>query len=236
MNEPIVFLPGMMSDARLFAPQIDSLSRDRAVMVAPITGGERIEEIASGLLSVVPDKFALAGHAMGGIVAMEIYRRAPDRITRIALLDTTPLSETPERAAEREPRIVRVKAGKLDDVMREEMKPSYLGPSPYRQEILQLCAEMAEGLGPEVFIRQSRALQRRRDHQPTLRKIKCPALVLCGEHDVLMPIERHQFMAELIPYATLKVVGSAGHLPTLEQPALTTDLIRDWLKQPWVLQ
>jgi len=234
--EPIVFLPGMMCDARLFAPQLDALSRERSVMVAPTCVGERMEEIASNTLSAAPAKFALAGLSLGGIVAMEIYRRAPERVTRLALLDTNPMAETPERAAAREPQIVKVKAGQLREVMRDEMKPQYLAHGPYRQEILNLCMDMAEALGPEVFIRQSRALQRRRDQQATLRKIKCPALIMCGEDDKLCTPERHRFMAEMIPYSVFKVVGGAGHLPTLEQPRLTTDLLRDWLTQPLVLQ
>ncbi|MEO1705971.1 MAG: alpha/beta fold hydrolase [Pseudomonadota bacterium] len=234
--EPIVFLPGMMCDARLFGPQLETLSRERPIMVAPMSGGDRIEELAAAVLAGAPETFALAGLSMGGIVAMEMVRRAPERVTRIALLDTNALSETPERAAEREPQIVRVRAGGLTEVMRDEMKPQYLAQGPRRPEILRLCMDMAEALGPDVFVAQSRALQRRRDQQSTLRKIKCPALVMCGEHDSLCTPERHKFMAELIPYATLKIIGGAGHLPTLEQPDLTTSLLRDWLKQPFVLQ
>ena len=105
-HEPLVLLPGMMCDARLFGPQIAELSADMAVMVAPVTQGERIEEIASGLLDLLPKRFALAGLSMGGIVAMELLRRAPDRISRIALMDTNPLAETPVIAANRGPRIV----------------------------------------------------------------------------------------------------------------------------------
>ncbi|MCH2075602.1 MAG: alpha/beta fold hydrolase [Rhodobacteraceae bacterium] len=236
MTEPIVFLPGMMCDARLFAPQLDALSRERAIMVAPTCVGDRIEEIASNVLTSAPAKFALAGLSMGGIVAMEVYRRAPERVTRIALMSTNPMAELPDRAAAREPQIVKVKAGRLPEVMADEMKPQYLAQGPYRQEILNLCMDMAEALGPDVFIRQSRALQRRRDQQATLRKIKCPALVLCGEHDQLCPPERHQFMAELIPYSIFKVIGGAGHLPTLEQATVVNDLMREWLRQPLVLQ
>ena len=235
MSEPLVLLPGMMCDARLFGPQIAELSADTAVMVAPITQGERIEEIASSLLDLLPKRFALAGLSMGGIVAMELLRRAPDRITRIALMDTNPLAETPVIAANREPQIVKVRSGRMLEVMRDEMKPNYLAPGSQRADVLELVMDMAETLGAEVFIRQSRALQRRRDQQAILRKCKVPALILCGAHDQLCPVKRHTFMAELIPYAKLVVLENAGHLPTLEQPAETTAALRDWMRQPLVL-
>lgn len=231
MKEPLVLLPAMMCDARLFGPQIAELSCDTAVMVAPITAGERIEEIASGLLDQLPKRFALAGLSMGGIVAMEILRRAPDRVTRIALMDTNPLAETPVIAANREPQIVKVRSGRLMEVMREEMKPNYLAPGPYRGEVLALVMEMARTLGPEVFIRQSRALQRRKDQQATLRKCRVPALVLCGAHDALCPPKRHEFIAELMETAQLCVLEHSGHLPTLEQPDETTAALRAWMQR-----
>lgn len=236
MAEPLVLLPGLMCDARLFGPQIAALSSDTAVMVGPITQGERVEEIASGLLDQLPGRFALAGLSMGGIVAMEILRRAPDRVTRIALMDTNPLAETPQVAAAREPQIVAARTGRMLDVMREEMKPNYLAPGPHQQAVLDLVMDMADALGPEIFVRQSRALQRRRDQQSTLRKCKVPALVLCGAHDALCPVKRHEFMSELIPYATLCVLPNAGHLPTLEQPDETTQALRDWMGLPLVLR
>jgi pimeloyl-ACP methyl ester carboxylesterase len=232
MVEPLVFLPGMMCDARLFGPQIAALSPEFSVMVCPVTRGERIEEIASALLDDLPSRFALAGLSMGGIVAMEILRRAPGRVTRLALMDTNPLAETPQIAAAREPQIVKARAGRLLDVMRDEMKPHYLAPGPYRGEILKLVMDMADSLGPESFVRQSRALQRRRDQQATLRKCKVPTLILCGAHDALCPIKRHTFMAELIQGAELLVLDDAGHLPTLEMPDDTTAALRRWMQQP----
>ena len=236
MAEPLVLLPGMMCDARLFAPQINDLSRDTAVMVAPITQGERVEEIASGLLDVLPARFALAGLSMGGIVAMELLRRAPERITRIALMDTNPLAETPQSAAAYEPMIIGARAGRLDEVLRGFMRADFLAPGPQRLAVLNQVFEMGRDLGPEVLIRQVRALQRRRDQQATLRKCKVPALILCGAHDRLTSPKRHAFMAELMPSARLEVIEDAGHLPTLETPEAVTEALRRWRVQPFVLQ
>ncbi|MCF3596023.1 alpha/beta hydrolase [Rhodobacteraceae bacterium LMO-12] len=236
MSDPLVLVPGMMCDARLYGPQIEALSREMNIMVACATQGERIEEIASDILMSCPQKFALAGLSMGGIIAMEILRRAPERVTRIALMDTNAQAETPQTSAGYEPMIVGVKAGKLDEVMRGFLKPDYLAPGPGRVKVLGMMAEMTRDLGAEVFLRQVRALQRRRDQQATLRKIKVPALVMCGAHDRLTPVKRHEFMAELIPYAKLHIVEDAGHVPTLEAPEEVTDTLRTWMRQPFVLQ
>jgi len=232
MTDPLVFLPGLMCDARLFAPQIAALSSQTAVTVAPITKGERVEEIASHVLSLLPNRFALCGLSMGGIVAMEVLRRAPERVTRLALMDTNPLAETPQVASSREPQIVRARSGRLEEVIRDEMKPNYLAPGPKRADVMAVVMDMARDLGPEVFVSQSRALQRRRDQQATLSKCKVPTLILCGAHDQLCPLRRHTFMAELIEGAELVVLEDAGHLPPLEQPEETTLALRKWLDLP----
>ena len=216
--EPLVLLPGMMCDARLFGPQINAFSHERAVMVAPMNAHDTVAALAADVLAAAPARFALAGLSMGGIVAMEVIRRAPDRVTRLALLDTNALSEAPEVAARREPQIAAARAGWLTQVMRDEMKPNYLAPGPGRGPVLDLVLDMATALGPEVFVAQSRALQTRPDQQETLRGVSIPALILCGEHDTLCPVSRHELMARLMPHATLTVVPDAGHLPTLEQP------------------
>ena len=101
--------------------------------------------------------------------------------------------------------------------------------------MLSVRQEMGLALGPQVFERQSRALQRRRDQQSTLRKCKVPTMVLCGEEDRLTPLKRHSFMAELIPNAELRVIEAAGHLPTLEQPEAVTQALREWLAMPLIL-
>ncbi len=227
-NDPLLLIPGMMCDARLFSPQIAAFSADRMVAVAPIAGGT-IGEIAQSILATAPSKFALAGLSMGGIVAMEMWAQAPERISRIAFLDTNPKAEHPDFAARREPQIIAAQTGELRRVMRDEMKPNYLADGPNQGAILDLCMAMAERLGPDVFVAQSRALQTRPDQQETLRSITVPALVLCGVADALCPLHRHELMADLIPDATLTTINGAGHLPTLEQPELTNKALELWL-------
>lgn len=236
MQEPLVLLPGMMCDSRLFAPQLAVLSREYPVTVAPLAPGERLEEIAAHLLKLLPEKFALAGMSMGGILAMEILRRAPDRVARVALIATNALSETPQSATAYEPLIIKARAGKLEEALRQMMRPEFLAPGPQRMTILNSFVQMGMEHGPETFVRLLRALQRRRDQQAVLRRCKCPALLLVGQDDGLTPVKRHQLMAELIPYAELKVIPEAGHMLTLEQPEAVTEALRQWMHQPYVLR
>jgi pimeloyl-ACP methyl ester carboxylesterase len=198
--------------------------------LAPITAHDTIEALAADILRHAPIRFALAGLSMGGIVAMEIVAQAPDRVTRLALLDTNPRAEAEEVRTRREPQIAKARAGRLRDVMRDEMKPNYLAEGPRRQDILDLCMEMALALGPEVFERQSRALARRPDQQETLARVAVPSLVLMGEHDILCPRDRHELMHALIPGSRLEIVEGAGHLPTLERPEATNAAIARWLE------
>jgi len=230
--EPLVFLPGLMCDARLFRPQIDVMSRDRAVTVAPISSGERIEEIASGLLDQLPHRFALAGLSMGGVVALELIRRAPERVSRLCLMATDAQADTPQIAAGREDLIVAARSGRLEEAMRRVVGSDTLAPGPQRIPILNNLLSMAMDLGPELFVRQMRALQRRPDQQGTLRRIKVPTLILCGSHDTLTPVRKHAFMADLIPSSVLQTIENAGHLPTLETPNVVIDALRNWLSVP----
>ena len=227
--DPLVVLPDMMCDARLFAPQIDGLSHDRAVMVGPVHLGERVEEIASMILDMAPRRFALCGHGFGGTVALEILRRAPTRVSRLCLIATNPMGETPVRAAEREPQIIAARTGRLEQVIREELIPELLAETPFKAHIFDMMVDMALSLGPDVFVRQSRALQKRRDYQRSLALIKCPCLVLCGAEDRITPLQRQEFIAELIERAELVVIENAGHIPTLEQPEATISALRHWL-------
>ena len=231
MKEPLVFLPGMMCDARLFAPQLAAFSHQRTVIVSPLVNHDSIELLAEEVLATAPEKFALLGLSMGGIVAMEVIRQAPKRILRLAMLDTNPLTELPEVSVNREPQIKAVGQGKLRSIMRDEMKPNYLSDGPDKATILDLCMAMAETLGTKVFVRQSRALQTRPDQQDNLTEVTVPTLVLCGRDDRLCPLERHILMRDLVPGAKLSIIENASHLPTLENSDDTNKAISQWLNQ-----
>jgi len=227
---PLVLIPGMMCDARLWGG-LPAAVHPREVGHALPVGADSIEALAEALLRDAPARFALAGLSMGGIVAMEVLRQAPDRVERLALLDTNPLAETPHVRARRGPQIARVLAGGLAQVMRDEMKPLYLADTPHRAAILDLCMDMALTLGPAVFADQSRALAGRPDQTATLAAFKGPALVLMGEHDILCPRSRHDVMHALMPQSRLVIIPGAGHLPTLERPFETTAALRRWLEE-----
>ena len=173
---------------------------------------------------------------MGGMVAMELLRRAPERVTRVAFINTNAQSDTPEVAAQREPNIIAARSGRLRDVIRTEMNPAWLSPGPYRNDIFAMMSEMAEELGANVYVKQCRAQQRRKDQQDVMRRIKQPTLVMCGDHDGQNTVRRHEFLAELIPYARLEIIPNAGHVPPLENPDAVTDALRAWLRQPLVLR
>lgn len=226
MSTQLIFLPGMMCDERLFAPQIAELGGLNLMF-----GREdnSVEAMATRLLQT-PGKLALVGLSMGGIVAMEMLRQAPDRIERIALLDTNPLAEKPEVKARRVPQMQAVRDGRLSDVMQRELIPNYLTEGPKKQDLSDLCLDMALKEGDDVFLNQSEALRDRPDQTDTLREFQGTALVLCGRDDALCPISRHELMHDLLSQSTLTIIEGAGHLPTLEQPSQTTAALRRWLE------
>ncbi len=236
MADPLVMIPGLMADARLFLPQIVQLGGQRAIHIALPTTGDTVEQMSEAILAGLPEKFALLGHGLGGDVALDIIRRVPDRVSRIVLMATDPLAEAPQTAAARESRMVAARAGRLVEAMREEIPASSLADSEWRGEIVALIRDMAIGLGEGVFIRQSRALQRRPDQQKTMRRVKLPALVIAGELDTLVPMRRLEFTANLMPFGKLQVIAGAGHLASLEQPEAVSDVLATFLAGPVMLR
>lgn len=159
-----------------------------------------------------------------------------ERVTRVVLISTPPLSETPQAAAGREARIVAARSGRLQGAMQEEIPLTALADTEWRGEVMALMQDMALGLGEGVFLRQSRAMQRRPDQQKTMRRIKIPALIMGGEADTLLPVKRQEFTAGLMPYGKMSVIEGAGHVPSLEQPDLVSTAIEAFLNGPVLLR
>jgi pimeloyl-ACP methyl ester carboxylesterase len=227
---PLVLIPGMMCDARMWGG-IPAALFPRAVAHFIPSEADTMADLARILLRDAPPCFALAGLSMGGILAMEVVAQAPERVARLALLDTNPRAELPDVQARRDPQIVRALSGGLRSVIRDEMKPNYLAQGQGQKAILDLCLDMALSLGPMVFARQSRALRDRMDRQEALAAFKGPALVLMGAEDRLCPRDRHDVMHALMPQSRLVIIEGAGHLPTLERPVETTSALRRWLEE-----
>ncbi len=227
---PLVLMPGMMCDARMWG-DLPAVLEPRMIHHALPIEGETMAQMASAILRNAPSRFALAGLSFGGIVAMEILAQAPERVERLALCDTNPCAELPEVRERRGPQIDRALSGGLEGVMRDEMKPNYLAQGEGQDQILQLCMDMALLMGPEIFRRQSLALRDRIDRQGVLTKFKGPALVLMGEYDQLCPRNRHELMHSLMPQSDFVVVPGAGHLPTLERPRETAVAMRRWMEE-----
>lgn len=225
----LVLLPGMMCDERLFQPQTDAFP-DSVVFTS--TNRQTITQMAQDALDAAPAQFDLLGLSMGGIVAMEVVRLAPNRVRRLALLDTNHRAEKDDVKAMRGPQIETAEQGGMMDIMRDIMAPKYLAiGGPNNAALIAQCLAMANDLGAAAFINQSHALRDRSDQTETLRKVDCPALVLCGIQDRLCPVLTHQTMADLIPHATLEIIDDAGHLPTLEKPSQTNAAIARWLER-----
>lgn len=236
MNDPLILIPGLMCDARAFLPQIMALSKGRTITIALPTPGATVEEISARILDGAPKKFVLVGQGLGGDVALDLVRRAADRVTRIVLLSTDPLAEAPQIAAAREARMVAARAGRLAEAMADEVPLSALAEGPQRQGVYTTLQAMAQDLGPEVFIAQSRALQRRPDQQKTLRRATLPALILAGEDDRLVPLRRQELVAGLMPFAKLVTIPGASHMAPLEQPQAVTEALEEFLAGPLLLR
>ena len=229
---PLVLLPGSLCDARLFGPLIRVLQR-RPVRVGNIGGAASIATIAQAVLRNAPPRFALAGLSMGGIVAFEIWRQAPQRVAGLALLDTSCAAETPEVRFRRSEEMLRVgtsgTAG-LRRLIREFYAPKYFAHrNRHDEQLRDAVVQMATACGPAVLSRQWTALMHRPDSRATLATIDCPALVLCGAEDQLCAPAMHEVMAATLA-VQCHVLGNCGHFPCLEAPRETAELMQAWLR------
>lgn len=221
----------MLCDAALWEPQLSDLADIADFFVVDLTGHETMKDMASSVLRDSPWKeFALAGLSMGGYVAQEIMRLAPQRVTKLALLDTRSRSELPEETERRKALMKLAQSGRGFTPVTNRMLPLLLHESRVKDApLVKVIREMAERTGIESYFRQQNAIIARPDYRPMLSSIKCPTLILCGRQDRLTPLENSEQMAAAIPGAKLVVVGECGHMSTLEQPEAVNAAMREWL-------
>ena len=224
-----MLIPGLLASARMYAAQVPQLWRAGPVMIADHTRDDSMSGIARRILSAAPARFALAGLSMGGYIAFEVLRQAPQRIAMVALLVTSARADAPEQTAMRRAQMTLASQGRLAEVVEQQFPRLVQRARRTDVELRQVFDLMAQEVGAAGFIRQQTAILGRADSRPTLGSIHCPTLVLVGEGDELTPPERAAEIAAGIPGARLTTVPQCGHMSTLEQPDEVTRALLEWL-------
>jgi len=229
MKTHLLLFPGLLCDEALWSEQIAALSSHCTCRVADMASGTTLAEIARHAIQGMPEKFAVAGLSMGGYTALEVMRQVPERVERLALLDTSARADTAERIEIRKALIARVEKGEFNDVIEEHFQ-HFVHPSRLSDIVLmEKIRTSALNVGPEAYVREQKAIIARPDSLPSLAQITCPTLVLCGAEDVLTPPALHDEIAHAIAGAELVKVADCGHLSTLEAPEAVNAALQSWL-------
>src|SRR3954464_9830372 len=227
---PILLVPGLVSSPRIYAPVMPDLWRCGPVTIANHIRDDNMGAIARRILAEAPPRFALAGHSMGGYIAFEILRQAPERVARLALINTQARADTAEASERRRGMMARAKAGEFRAVL-DELFPGFVHPSRRDDAMLRkLVHDMGEDVGVDGFMRQQAAVMGRVDSRPSLAWIKCPTLVLTGDSDNTIPNSLSKEMADGIHGEKLVILENCGHMPQPEQPQATVAALVEWLK------
>lgn len=228
----LVLLPGMLCDAKLFSHQTKHLSDIATVEVGDITRDDSVVTMACSVLASAPERFSLVGLSLGGIVAFEILRRAPARVERLALLDTSARAPRQDQLESWRELATMTAEGRFGEAVEERLLPFQTHPDRRNDAALaKKILRMAGNVGEEAFLRQLSAQRSRPDSREDLAGISCPTLVLTGRQDALSSMEMHEEIASAIPNATLVVIEECGHLSSLEQPQAVTAVLRYWLRE-----
>lgn len=226
---PLILLPGMPLDAALWAHQTRHLGDVTAVSVAQLWDHDSMAVMADAVLRQAPERFALAGLSMGGYVAFEILRRAPDRVDRLALLDTSARPDTPQQSEDRRRAVAMVEEGRLSAVVDAGL-PRMVHPDRLTdRDLIDSIRAQATRVGVAGYANEQKAIMNRADSRPGLAAIRCPTLVLCGREDAITPPAIHEEIASAISGARLAIIEQCGHLSAMERPQAVTALLRDWL-------
>lgn len=228
---PLYLLPGLMCDERIWAPQVAALAAHYPVTVPDYGDARSLAVMAERVLATAPPRFSLAGHSMGGRVALEIVRLAPGRVARLALLDT---GVHPVAAGEPDKRRALLDLGKRAGMaaLVDAWLPPMVHPDLRHAGFLGPLRDMCIGAGLARCVDQVTALLERPDARPLLPSIRCPALVGVGSDDEWAPVDQHRSIADAIPGAVLRIFDRAGHMAPVEAPEQVTAALREWLAAP----
>lgn len=234
MKPVLLLLPGLMCDATVWAPQVAHLSEHAQCLVVDFGLRDSLEAMArQALASTDAPRFALAGHSMGGRVALEVMRLAPGRVARLALLDTGthPLAAGEAGARERAARLALLQLAREQGmrIMGQQWLTGMVHPDVPGSVLFESVLDMLERSSPAQYAAQINALLTRPDAAPLLPGVACPTLVLTGEQDVWSPPKQHAAMAQAIVGSRLSIVPHSGHMSTLEQPGAVSQAMQQWL-------
>lgn len=231
-ERPVLFLlPGLNCTRALWTHQIAALSDQVTCHVPDMSGHSDLGGLAETILGAAPARFALAGLSMGGYVALEIMRRAPERVTRLALLDTQARGDDEETRDRRRTQITLAQSGGFERVIDLQWPRLVATANLDKVDLRAQVRAMAIETGPEGFVRQQTLIIDRPDARPGLSRIRCPTRVIVGEDDRITPPAVAEEMAAAIPAARLQVIPRAGHLAPMEEPDAVTATLREWLDQ-----
>ncbi|KTD35996.1 lipolytic protein [Legionella nautarum] len=224
LQETLVLLPGVLSNEKVWSHQVKHLSDLVHCQVIPLIAQDSMEDLLSMVLETVKGRFILAGHSMGGWLALELAKAAPERIAKLCLLNTSARADPLEKRKDRLAMMERVAQGKFQ-CLAQEIAERYVYCSELRKEVLAMFLSVGE----KSFLNQEKALLTRRETVSILPQLTMPTMVIHAQHDLVFSLEAHLELAHKIPHAKLAIIEGSGHMSPMEAPQAVTALMRFWI-------